>query len=72
MMRMTYVGAAFLCADRRDPDGRQRLAEHPAEHLRVPRRHRLLIVVSVALDMGQRIEANLLMRNYSGFLRRLG
>ena len=28
----------------------------------------LLIVVSVALDMVQRIEANLLMRNYSGFL----
>jgi preprotein translocase subunit SecY len=28
----------------------------------------LLIVVSVALDMIQRIEANLLMRNYSGFL----
>jgi preprotein translocase subunit SecY len=25
-------------------------------------------VVSVALDMVQRIEANLLMRNYSGFL----
>jgi len=28
----------------------------------------LLIVVSVALDMIQRIEANLLMRNYGGFL----
>jgi preprotein translocase subunit SecY len=28
----------------------------------------LLIVVSVALDMVQRIEANLLMRNYEGFL----
>ncbi len=28
----------------------------------------LLIVVSVALDLVQRIEANLLMRNYSGFL----
>ena len=27
-----------------------------------------LIVVSVALDMVQRIEANLLMRNYGGFL----
>ena len=32
----------------------------------------LLIVVSVALDMVQRIEANLLMRNYSGFLRAPG
>ena len=28
----------------------------------------LLIVVSVSLDLVQRIEANLLMRNYSGFL----
>jgi preprotein translocase subunit SecY len=28
----------------------------------------LLIVVSVGLDFIQRIEANLLMRNYSGFL----
>jgi len=28
----------------------------------------LLIVVSVGLDLIQRIEANLLMRNYSGFL----
>jgi preprotein translocase subunit SecY len=28
----------------------------------------LLIVVSVALDFLQRVEANLLMRNYEGFL----
>jgi preprotein translocase subunit SecY len=28
----------------------------------------LLIVVSVGLDVVQRIEANLLMRNYAGFL----
>jgi preprotein translocase subunit SecY len=28
----------------------------------------LLIVVSVALDFVQRIEANLIMRNYKGFL----
>jgi preprotein translocase subunit SecY len=28
----------------------------------------LLIVVAVGLDLIQRIEANLLMRNYSGFL----
>ena len=28
----------------------------------------LLIVVSVGLDLIQRIEANLLMRNYAGFL----
>ena len=29
----------------------------------------LLIVVSVGLDLMQRVEANLLMRNYPGFLR---
>jgi preprotein translocase subunit SecY len=28
----------------------------------------LLIIVSVALDLVQRIEANLVMRNYDGFL----
>jgi preprotein translocase subunit SecY len=28
----------------------------------------LLIVVSVALDLIQRLEANLIMRNYEGFL----
>jgi len=28
----------------------------------------LLIVVSVSLDFLQRVEANLMMRNYSGFL----
>ena len=28
----------------------------------------LLIVISVALDIVQRIEANLMMRNYGGFL----
>ena len=28
----------------------------------------LLIVISVALDLVQRIEANLVMRNYGGFL----
>ncbi|MGA2230115.1 MAG: preprotein translocase subunit SecY [Tepidisphaeraceae bacterium] len=68
MMRITYVGAAFLCV----------IAVVPmavTENLGIPFQISaflggtgLLIVVSVALDMVQRIEANLLMRNYSGFL----
>ena len=68
MMRITYVGAAFLCI----------IAVVPtviAVYLGIPYvvaqflgGTGLLIVVSVALDMVQRIEANLLMRNYSGFL----
>jgi len=32
----------------------------------------LLIVVSVGLDLVQRIEANLVMRNYAGFLGEAG
>jgi preprotein translocase subunit SecY len=68
MMRITYVGAAFLCV----------IAVVPViitSSLGIDPRISaflggtgLLIVVSVALDMIQRIEANLLMRNYSGFL----
>lgn len=68
MMRITYVGAAFLCV----------IAVVPVMVTTTlgidPRISAflggtgLLIVVSVALDMIQRIEANLLMRNYSGFL----
>jgi len=69
MERVTYVGAGFLAI----------IAVIPA----VVNRYMgidfmvssflggtgLLIVVSVGLDLMQRVEANLLMRNYSGFLR---
>jgi len=68
MMRITYVGAGFLAA----------LAIIPqivAEALDIPMSVSsflggtgLLIVVSVGLDLVQRIEANLIMRNYGGFL----
>jgi preprotein translocase subunit SecY len=68
MMRITYVGAAFLCIIAVIPTA-------VSESLRVNPQVSaflggtgLLIVVSVALDMVQRIEANLLMRNYGGFL----
>ena len=68
MGRITYVGAAFLAV----------IALIPtivATQLRIPFQVSsflggtgLLIVVSVALDVVQRIEANLVMRNYKGFL----
>jgi preprotein translocase subunit SecY len=59
MERVTYVGAGFLAI----------IAVIPAivaRQMNIP--FFLLIVVSVGLDLMQRIEANLLMRNYSGFL----
>ena len=68
MMRMTYVGAFFLCL----------IAVVPT--IATTQLHinfviasflggtGLLIVVSVVLDMVQRIETNLLTRNYAGFL----
>jgi preprotein translocase subunit SecY len=68
MGRITYVGAAFLAV----------IAIIPtlvAQSLQIPfivsaflGGTGLLIVVSVTLDMVQRIEANLIMRNYQGFL----
>ena len=68
MERITYVGAAFLAI----------IAVIPtvvATQLQIPFRVSaflggtgLLIVVSVTLDLVQRIEANLIMRNYRGFL----
>jgi preprotein translocase subunit SecY len=68
MMRITYVGAAFLCVIAVIPSAvATQLQVNPlvAQFLGGTG---LLIVVSVALDMVQRIEANLLMRNYGGFL----
>src|SRR4051812_41065832 len=68
MMRMTYVGAAFLCAIAVIPTAVSGTMNIPFDITAFLGGTGLLIVVSVALDMVQRIEANLLMRNYSGFL----
>jgi preprotein translocase subunit SecY len=68
MMRMTYVGAAFLCAIAVIPTVVSGTMNIPFDISAFLGGTGLLIVVSVALDMVQRIEANLLMRNYSGFL----
>jgi preprotein translocase subunit SecY len=68
MSRITYVGAAFLSL----------IAVVPTlvfVWLRIPYNVAtflggtgLLIVVSVSLDLVQRIETNLIMRNYAGFM----
>lgn len=68
MMRITYVGAAFLCIIAVIPTALNTWLNIPFEITAFLGGTGLLIVVSVALDMVQRIEANLLMRNYGGFL----
>ncbi len=68
MNRITFVGAGFLAVIALIPS-------IVATQLDIPYRISaflggtgLLIVVSVCLDMVQRMEANLIMRNYEGFL----
>jgi preprotein translocase subunit SecY len=68
MMRITYVGAAFLCIIAVVPSAVSSWLSIPPLIAQFLGGTGLLIVVSVALDMVQRIEANLLMRNYGGFL----
>jgi preprotein translocase subunit SecY len=68
MMRITYVGAAFLCIIAVVPTAMNASLGIPFQITAFLGGTGLLIVVSVALDMVQRIEANLLMRNYGGFL----
>src|SRR4051812_47152291 len=72
MMRITYVGAAFLCLIAVVPSAVSAWLHIPPQISAFLGGTGLLIVVSVALDMVQRIEANLLMRNYSGFLGSAG
>jgi preprotein translocase subunit SecY len=75
MSRITYVGATFLCViavipsiisaflltDAMGPTKAQQVSQFLGGT-------GLLIVISVMLDFMNRIEANLVMRNYSGFL----
>jgi len=68
MMRITYVGAAFLCIIAIVPTAISTALGIPYAVSQFLGGTGLLIVVSVALDIVQRIEANLLMRNYGGFL----
>jgi preprotein translocase subunit SecY len=68
MERITYVGAAFLSVIAVIPSVVAIWLDIPFRVSAFLGGTGLLIVVSVALDLVQRIEANLIMRNYSGFL----
>ena len=68
MERITYVGAGFLSVIAVLPTVISSNMGIPPNVSQFLGGTGLLIVVSVGLDLIQRIEANLLMRNYSGFL----
>jgi preprotein translocase subunit SecY len=68
MGRITYVGASFLAMIAVIPSVVAVWLEIPYLVSSFLGGTGLLIVVSVALDVVQRIEANLVMRNYKGFL----
>ncbi len=68
MMRITFVGAAFLAIIAVIPTATATWLQIDWRITAFLGGTGLLIVVSVALDMVNRIEANLLMRNYGGFL----
>lgn len=68
MTRVTFVGAAFLAVIAVLPAVVQRGVNIDFSVTQFLGGTGLLIVVSVAMDFLQRVEANLLMRNYQGFL----
>lgn len=72
MERITYAGAAFLSIIAVIPSLVATWMNIPFAVSSFLGGTGLLIVVSVMLDMVQRIEANLLMRNYAGFLEGTG
>jgi preprotein translocase subunit SecY len=67
MMRITYYGAAFLAAIAVIPTVASHTLGIPWTVTSILGGTGLLIVVSVSLDLVQKIEANLLMRSYEGF-----
>ena len=68
MGRITYVGAGFLAIIAIIPTLVSQSLQIPFMVSAFLGGTGLLIVVSVTLDLVQRIEANLIMRNYKGFL----
>ncbi|MFN3165630.1 MAG: preprotein translocase subunit SecY [Phycisphaeraceae bacterium] len=68
MERITYVGAGFLCAIAIVPTIVSSLFGIPFLVTQFLGGTGLLITVSVMLDFVQRIDAQLMMRNYKGFL----
>ncbi|MHC4881137.1 MAG: preprotein translocase subunit SecY [Planctomycetota bacterium] len=67
MIRITFFGAAFLSIIAVVPSLVTQLLGVPFSVASFLGGTGLLIVVSVSLDLVQRIEANLIMRNYEGF-----
>jgi preprotein translocase subunit SecY len=72
MERITYVGAGFLAVIAIIPTLVTQQLGIPFNVSQFLGGTGLLIVVSVGLDVLQRIEAQLLMRNYAGFLSGAG
>ncbi len=72
MVRVTYVGAAFLATIAVVPEVIFNLLKVPYSVAAFLGGTGLLIVVSVGLDVVNRIEAHLVMRNYGGFLGEQG
>ena len=72
MTRITYVGAGFLALIAIIPQIIASAMGIPIAVSSFLGGTGLLIVVSVGLDLVQRIEANLIMRNYGGFLESEG
>jgi preprotein translocase subunit SecY len=68
MIRITYFGAAFLASIAIVPSLVATLLGIPFRVATFLGGTGLLIVVSVSLDLVQKIEANLLMRSYEGFM----
>jgi len=68
MERITYCGAAFLAVIAVLPSVASSVMNIPWGISAFLGGTGLLITISVALDLVQRIEANLVMRNYGGFL----
>ena len=68
MSRITYVGAAFLAIIAVVPTIVMLWLNIPFNVSTFLGGTGLLIVVSVSLDLVQRIETNLIMRNYAGFM----
>ncbi len=68
MERITYVGSSFLCVIAVLPTVMAQILEIPWAISAFLGGTGLLIVISVALDLVNRIEASLIMRNYEGFL----
>ncbi len=68
MTRITFVGAAFLSVIALLPTVVNKSMHIDFQVTQFLGGTGLLIVVSVCLDFVQRVEANLLMRNYAGFL----